>query len=219
MSETKTTSSGFPIVATIKGYLAEIYHFAATLFSIASETETEVSAFTASHPEVVAAAATLEQMAPPEVRAGINTAEAVVTAISNISEHTATVAKAAVPLLLICLLGVSGCAALGLVAPTSPAAITTDLTAAKADLQTVVTLYGINKGLAGVALPSLPASVASVIVAAEATGDAQLANAQAVLAGATMTAANVEALVAQLQTQANTLAVQAAGVIKVVPST
>lgn len=219
MSETNPVATSPTFVTTLKGYLAAVYHFAADLFAKAEEAKADIDSFNIAHPDVLAGVTTLENMAPANVREGINTAEQVVRALGNISGHAETVVKAVVPLLLFCLLSVAGCSQLGLVSPTSAAAVTTDLTAAKADLQTVVTMYQINKGLANVALPALPLSVASMVVSAEAAGDKLLATAQTTLDGAGVTVSAVEALVAQLQATANTLAVQSAGVIKVVPNT
>lgn len=110
MSDTTNTTAAAPlpdanapagIIATIESYVAEVSHWAANLFAEAKAVEADVTAFDAAHPEVLAAATTLENMAPPEVRAGINTAEKIAEQIQHIAvqaeEAKATVAATASP--------------------------------------------------------------------------------------------------------------------------
>lgn len=222
MSTTTTTTTTQPtsFISTVKGYIAEAYHFAASLFVKAEAVEADISAFDASHPDVQAAVVTLEAMAPAEVKAGINTAEVIVTALGNIAGHATTATKAVAMILMLfgatCL--VSGCSALGLVTPSSAAAVTTDLTTAQKDAQNAISLYGIAKGIADVAALADPALAVS-LASAEAYADPLVAQAQTALTNAATNAAALEALVAQITAQANAMTVTAATVVKVVPST
>lgn len=92
MSEsTSTSTAGNGVIATVEGYIAALYAKAASLFSAFHQAETEVATVTAEHPEIIAAAESLEALAPPEVRAGISTAEEVLTAVNNIAAHAEAV--------------------------------------------------------------------------------------------------------------------------------
>lgn len=224
-----TTST---VVAPTPSWFARLVTAAANLYHRFVTADENFLAVEASHPEIVAIANTLKSELPANVQSGINVAETLATSVNNILTHANEVGVAPAPItasiknlgtvamialmLLGASLGLSACQ--GFVAPTSAAAVTTDLTQAKADLQTATTVYGINKGLANVALPLLPVNVQAIVTNAEVTGDQLLTMAQTTLADASVTATAVEAVVAQLQAQANTLAVQAAGVVKVVPA-
>lgn len=105
------------------------------------------------------------------------------------------------------------------VSPTSvtPTTIATSLTTAQADTQKAINLYGVSKGLAEIAELADP-ELAPLINAGFAATDPIVAKAQLALNDASTDAAALEALVAQISAQANTLTVQSAGVIKVVPA-
>lgn len=101
--------------------------------------------------------------------------------------------------------------------PQPPAAITTTLTTAQADVQKAISLYQIAKGIAEVA-ELADTTLAPAITAGFAVTNPIVAKAQTALTDASTDAAALEALVAQISAQANTLTVQSAAVVKVVPS-
>lgn len=111
---------------------------------------------------------------------------------------------------------ISACA-IGSASPVQTALITS-LTTAQQDAQKAINLYGISKGIAEVAELALP-TLAPGIDAAIAVADPLVAKAQVALNDASADATALEALVQQITTQANSLTVTSASVIKVVPST
>ncbi len=112
-----------------------------------------------------------------------------------------------------CLFGLSACAGTAI----TPTTVTTSLTTAQQDLQKALNLYGIAKGIAQIAEMADPA-LAPVLAPAIAATDPLVARAQVALNDASADATALEALVAQISQQANTLTVQSAAVIKVVPA-
>lgn len=113
---------------------------------------------------------------------------------------------------LACLLMLAACSA------STTTAVTATVSTAQKDLQGAITLYGIAKGIAEVASVADPA-LAVPLGASIAALDPIVAKAQTALNAATVDAAAIEALTAQITAQANALTTTAAPVIKVVPST
>lgn len=99
----------------------------------------------------------------------------------------------------------------------TPTTVTTSLTVAQQDAQKAINLYGIAKGIAQVAELAVPALV-PVIGPIIAVTDPLVGQAQTALNDASADATALEALVSQISAQANTLTVQSASVIKVVPA-
>jgi hypothetical protein len=91
------------------------------------------------------------------------------------------------------------------------------LTALRADVQNAIRLYGIAKGIAEVAELAQP-DLAPAINAAIAVADPLAVKVQIALDGASVDAIALEAMISQIVGQANSLTVQSAAVIKVVPS-
>ncbi len=112
-----------------------------------------------------------------------------------------------------CLFGLSACADTAI----TPTTVTTSLTTAQQDLQKALNLYGIAKGIAQIAEMADPA-LEPVLAPAIAVTDPLVAKAQVALNDASADATALEALVAQISSQANALTVQSAAVIKVVPA-
>lgn len=100
---------------------------------------------------------------------------------------------------------------------TVPATVTTTLTTAQQHAQQAIDLYQISKGIAQVAELADPALI-PFVSGAIAVADPIVAKAQTALTDASTDAAALEALVAQITTQADSLTVGSASVIKVVPS-
>lgn len=104
----------------------------------------------------------------------------------------------------------SGCAS----SSNSPSSA--DIPAAQAKLQAAITLYGISKGIAEVAVVADPA-LAPILASVIGTLDPLVARARPALA-APADAGAIEALAATISEQANALTLVAAPVIKVVPA-
>ena len=113
-------------------------------------------------------------------------------------------------------LGLTGCAQLS-AATSATTAVSVSVSAAQDRLQAAIDLYGIAKGIAEVAAVADP-SLAPALVTLTATVDPQVARAQAILTAGTVDVAAIQALAATISAQANALELQAAPVIKVVPS-
>lgn len=111
------------------------------------------------------------------------------------------------------------CLAFGLAGLTACSTSTTavSLATAQVDAQNAIALYGVSKGIAEVAELTNP-TLAPMIDAGIALADPIVAKVQIALGDAATDATTLEALVAQIKTQANALTVTAAPAIKVVPS-
>lgn len=119
--------------------------------------------------------------------------------------------KIALATVLAVSLGLVGCAA------STTAAVTATVSTAQAKLQSAINLWGIAKGIAQVAAIADPA-LAPILGVGIAAVDPLVSQAQTALNMATVDATAIEALAATITAQANTLTVQAAPVITVVPS-
>lgn len=120
--------------------------------------------------------------------------------------------KIAIATVLATSLGLAGCAA------TTTAAATATVSSAQTKLQAAINLWGIAKGIAQVAGIADPA-LAPILGAGIAAVDPLVTQAQVALSAATIDATAIETLAATITARANTLTVQAAPVITVVPTT
>ncbi len=102
------------------------------------------------------------------------------------------------------------------------AAVSATVSQAQADVQNAIDLWGIAKGLAGVAGPVLAATgnpaASAALASVIGTVDPVVSQAQAALDAATTDAGALEALAAQIKAQADALTLTAAPAIKAVPS-
>lgn len=138
--------------------------------------------------------------------------EAVAVAMPTV---TGMVSKAAMILLLAgSVLGLSACGQVTQLVNNSPAT----LSAARADAQAAITLYGIGKGIAMTAALFDP-TIAPIVAGSIAIADPLVAKLQIAITDASADADAIEALVAQVKAQANVLTVTGAPMITVVPNT
>lgn len=146
----------------------------------------------------------------------------IMAAIEAASRKAAEVAPKVAAVLLLCFgLGLSGCASFPSTANVV-AATTATVSQAQQDVQTAINLYGVAKGLAGVAEPALALSgqpeAAAAIASAVAAVDPIVQQAQTALNDATTDANALEDLAKQIEAQANALTLKAAPSIAAVPS-
>lgn len=99
--------------------------------------------------------------------------------------------------------------------PAQKATVDASIATAQVDAQNALVLYGIAKGIAQVAVVGNP-TLAPAIAAFIAKADPLVAKAQMALADASTDAVALEALVAQIQAQANAMTVTAAPSVDVV---
>lgn len=85
------TTAGQPATAaavtTREGFWVKLYERAVAIWHTLVQADVDVWAVTKEHPEIIAAAETLEAMAPPSVRVGIDTAKEVADAVNGIIVH------------------------------------------------------------------------------------------------------------------------------------
>ena len=112
-------------------------------------------------------------------------------------------------------LSIAACA--GSITAATSSAVTATVSQAQGHLQEAIQLYGVSKGIAEVAAVADP-GLAPGLAAVTASLDPLVAQAQAALTAATVDAAAIDALAANITAQANELTLAAAPVIKAVPS-
>ena len=93
----------------------------------------------------------------------------------------------------------------------------TDVQTALTDAQTAITDYGIAKGIAQEAAIAFP-NIAAPLAAATAVADGYVAKLQAAVTAAQLDIPTIKALIAEINAEAQTIRLQAAPAVKVVPA-